>query len=591
MIGQQISHYRLEKKLGEGTYGAVYRGVHLHDDELVVAIKVVHPNLANDQAFVSGLRKECRLLAKLVHPNIVAFRDLVLSEDHPPAMVLELLEGQDLYTLIKSGPRPLTEVLHVLKSMMQGLAAAHQEGVVHRDIKPSNVMVCTNGNVKVLDFGIARAADAGQATKTGVIQGTLDYVAPEVFSGEKATAAADVYAMGLVVWEMLTGKVACADGSLGAKLGWHLGVGPTNVRTLRQDCPAWLAEFIMNMVSKNVDTRPRNGAAVLALLEKAIVSSSEEISQAPAPAQRVAPSTVTIEQQEVDRSLQQASGTASTPRQTGAPPEASPAQRQAPNTVAITQHVTDAVNRPHNSGTQPVQDPPATPASAGKDRGSDSKTQSGKGPILLILCGLGGAIYWVSQPQEAGTASPKSSENRASFITQCKKNHGMTRDHEKTEETKSVVANEAFDSANEAFDPSLTTYTIRHCTHPATEYTDSDGYYEIAVISDSLFEYGLSVDGGMMSLVTLDVPCPVVEITTESFDARMGEAYTNTSQYLIGQGNIVWNGDLWDFDNDPTNGFDPQASASQVLYVVEPRTEFETAKCVTPKTGMEIMKK
>ncbi|MAY81176.1 MAG: hypothetical protein CL930_10385, partial [Deltaproteobacteria bacterium] len=89
MINTQISHYRLHKKIGEGTYGSVYRGVHIHDDELVVAIKIVHAHLSSDKAFLDGLRKECRILSKLLHPNIVGFRDLVISEDHPPAMILE----------------------------------------------------------------------------------------------------------------------------------------------------------------------------------------------------------------------------------------------------------------------------------------------------------------------------------------------------------------------------------------------------------------------------------------------------------------------------------------------------------------------
>ncbi len=269
MIGTQISHYRLDKKLGEGTYGAVYRGVHIHDDELVVAIKVVHPNLANDEAFVSGLRKECRLLARLLHPNIVGFRDLVLSEEHPPAMVLELLEGEDLHDQIKNGPFAVTEAVRVLEAMLEGLAAAHQEGVVHRDIKPSNIVLCTDGKVKLLDFGIARAADTSQATKTGLIQGTLDYVAPEVFSGDKATAAADVYASGLVAWEMLTGRVACAEGSLGAKVGWHMGVGAPDVRTVRVDCPDWLADLVARFVGRDGGTRAQDARAALEQLRAA----------------------------------------------------------------------------------------------------------------------------------------------------------------------------------------------------------------------------------------------------------------------------------------------------------------------------------
>jgi serine/threonine protein kinase/flagellar basal body-associated protein FliL len=295
MIGTKISHYRLDQKLGEGTYGEVYRGVHIHDDELVVAIKVIHPNLANDDAFVSGLRKECRLLAKLVHRNIVSFRDLVLSEDHPPAMVLELLEGEDLYSRIKAGPVATAEVVRVLEAMLEGLSAAHQKGVIHRDIKPSNIVLCSDGTVKLLDFGIARAADSSQATKTGLIQGTLDYVAPEVFSGEKATTAADIYATGLVAWEMLTGQVACAEGSLGAKVGWHVGVGAPDVRTVKNDCPDWLADLLGSFLDKDGSSRVQDAPAALVQLQVAKAAAPVVTDKAKLPAEAPPPRTVNLD--------------------------------------------------------------------------------------------------------------------------------------------------------------------------------------------------------------------------------------------------------------------------------------------------------
>jgi sulfatase modifying factor 1 len=142
--------------------------------------------------------------------------------------------------------------------------------------------------VKLLDFGIARAADGSQATKTGMIQGTLDYVAPEVFAGEKATAAADVYAAGLVAWEMLTGRVACAEGSLGAKVGWHMGVGAPDVRTVRSDCPDWLAELLRLFLNKDSSARPKDAHRALVQLRTAKSAASAKTKEAPR-AQRPAP--------------------------------------------------------------------------------------------------------------------------------------------------------------------------------------------------------------------------------------------------------------------------------------------------------------
>ena len=268
MIGTRVSHYRLEQKLGEGTYGGVYKGVHVHDPVLQAAVKVVHPGLAGDAEFVESLRRECRALYQLQHPGIVGFRELVLGEG-APAMILELLDGQDLVSTVSAGPADIDRTVEILLALLEALAYAHRQGMVHRDIKPSNIQICSDGRIKLLDFGIARAADGSQATKTGQIQGTLDYLAPEVFHGQSASEAADIYASGLVAWELLAGRPACADGPLGAKMGWHMGVGPQDVRTVRPDCPAWLAEVVATLTSKEMDHRPADGAAALAMVVEA----------------------------------------------------------------------------------------------------------------------------------------------------------------------------------------------------------------------------------------------------------------------------------------------------------------------------------
>ena len=190
----------------------VYRGVHVHDPELVAAIKVVQPALATDTEFVTALRKECRVLMGLGHRNIVGFRDLVLSDAHPPAMVMELLDGEDLNARLARGQLAPPEAFRVLMGMLEALSFAHKKGVVHRDVKPGNVLVCHDQTVKVVDFGIARAADESHATKTGVLTGTLDYMAPEVWSGDCAGPAADIYATGLVAWQLLVGRSPVPSG-------------------------------------------------------------------------------------------------------------------------------------------------------------------------------------------------------------------------------------------------------------------------------------------------------------------------------------------------------------------------------------------
>merc|ERR1712185_319195 len=124
-------------------------------------------------------------------------------------MVLELLEGADLEASLAAGPQPIEEGVRILDKVLDGLAYAHSEGVIHRDIKPGNIFRCANGRVKLMDFGIARAAEGTQATQTGTLKGTLDYMAPERFSQGGGGPAADVYALGLVAWELLAGRRAC----------------------------------------------------------------------------------------------------------------------------------------------------------------------------------------------------------------------------------------------------------------------------------------------------------------------------------------------------------------------------------------------
>lgn len=281
MTPTRISHYRLVERLGAGTYGEVWRGVHTQDPALVVAVKLIHPAHLTNPAFVYSLKAECRLLARLNHPNIVGFRDLVLTAAHPPAMVMELVSGGSLEQRLGTGPQPVAAVVAMLSAMLEGLAHAHEEGVVHRDIKPGNVLLDARGRIRLVDFGIARAADGGQATQTGAIKGTLDYLAPEVFKGERAGPAADIYAVGLIAWELLTGRRACPDGPLGTKLGWHIGVGLPDVRTVRPDCPAWLADLVAALGAMDKAGRPGSARAALQRVRGRLLRLAGQLARCP----------------------------------------------------------------------------------------------------------------------------------------------------------------------------------------------------------------------------------------------------------------------------------------------------------------------
>ncbi len=268
MIGRNVGHYRLEEKLGQGAFGTVYRGVHQHLDDIRVAVKVFHSDLSGDDAFVGMLRRECMVLHGLSHPGIVAFRDLVVEQE-TTAIVLELLEGTDLLAVLaQRGAQSPDVVVRLLEGILEPLAYGHERSVVHRDIKPGNVFLCADGAVKLMDFGIAKAAHTTRATKSGMIAGTLNYMSAERFEGESPPCA-DVYAAGLVGWELLVGHPACPKGDTGSKIRWHLQGGAPDVRESRPDCPAWLAELLLRMTAVDDQRRPRDAGEALQLLREA----------------------------------------------------------------------------------------------------------------------------------------------------------------------------------------------------------------------------------------------------------------------------------------------------------------------------------
>jgi serine/threonine protein kinase len=208
---QQTTHvladrYELGPVLGEGGMARVYRGL---DRQLrrPVAVKVLAPPFDRDSSFLERFRREARAAAGLSHPNIVAVFDSG-SDDGTHFIVTELVEGETLADRLgRDGPMPPADAVAVAVDIARALAAAHDRGLIHRDIKPGNVMVLPDGRVKVVDFGIARAAGSDTLTGTGVVLGSTAYLSPEQAGGQLVDERADLYALGCVLYEMLTGNV------------------------------------------------------------------------------------------------------------------------------------------------------------------------------------------------------------------------------------------------------------------------------------------------------------------------------------------------------------------------------------------------
>ena len=217
MVGQTISHYKVLEKIGEGGMGVVYRA---HDTKLNrdVALKILPQQFASDSQRMGRFQREAEVLASLDHPNIGQIYGIE-EAGQTKALVLQLIEGPTLADRIAQGPIPVEDALKIALQMAEGLEAAHEKGVIHRDLKPANIKITPEGQVKILDFGLAKAlegempaTDLSQsptlthaATQAGVILGTAAYMSPEQARGENADQRADVWAFGVVLFEMLTG--------------------------------------------------------------------------------------------------------------------------------------------------------------------------------------------------------------------------------------------------------------------------------------------------------------------------------------------------------------------------------------------------
>ncbi len=270
MIGQELSHYKITGKLGEGGMGEVWRA---EDTNLgrEVAIKVLPEAFAQDAERMARFEREARVLAALDHPHIASIYGLE-EADGRKFLVMQLAEGEDLKDLISRGQLPLQKTVKIALQIAEALEAAHDKGIIHRDLKPANVKVSSDGQVKVLDFGLAKALDAGdpnssdsgslslsptltaQMTEVGVLLGTAAYMSPEQARGELADRRADVWAFGVVLMEMLTGKTVYAGRTVSDTLAGVLAREP-EWDELPSDTPRRIRKLLERCLEKETPDR------------------------------------------------------------------------------------------------------------------------------------------------------------------------------------------------------------------------------------------------------------------------------------------------------------------------------------------------
>ncbi|MCC7137137.1 MAG: tetratricopeptide repeat protein [Planctomycetes bacterium] len=276
MIGTRLGAFRVEAPLGTGGMGVVYRAV-AQDGAPVpvgtpVAVKAIHPHLAADPDHVARFLREAEVGRRVVHENVVRTLDAGTTEvgDAPVRWIaMELVEGRTLRRLLEDlGRVPEALVREIGLQAARGLAAVHAAGIVHRDVKPENLLVTADHRVRLMDLGVARLDEGGASlTRTGAFAGSLLYAAPEQVRGDVVGPAADLYALGLVLFELAAGAHPFGDGSVAAVLEAHLRRTPERLDRVVPEVSPFLAEVVARLVAKDPAARPPSAAALVALLE------------------------------------------------------------------------------------------------------------------------------------------------------------------------------------------------------------------------------------------------------------------------------------------------------------------------------------
>src|SRR6266404_96715 len=276
--------YRIDEKVGEGGMGKVYRGTHILMDH-TVAIKILHPHLSSDEVAVERFRREARAAASIRHPNAVAVTDFgVNKESGLSYLVMEFLEGVELREEIKHRRRlGFEESFIITHEICSALQIAHTKGIIHRDLKPDNIWLLKSDDdfprIKVLDFGIAklRAGSVTNLTQQGVIVGTPYYMSPEQCIGDDLDARSDIYSLGIIIYEILTGRVPFrASTPMGVALK-QANEAPLPPRELRSDLPFPIENVVLRALRKHREDRPSSAMELAQEFESALYQAGVEL--------------------------------------------------------------------------------------------------------------------------------------------------------------------------------------------------------------------------------------------------------------------------------------------------------------------------
>jgi eukaryotic-like serine/threonine-protein kinase len=276
VVGRRLGdRYELERAIASGGMAQVWCALdHVLDRR--VAVKILHPHLASDEAFLRRFRLEALAAARLRHPSIVAIYDTV-SEAGVEAIVMELAEGPTLRQLLdERGRLAVVDVVDLGGQVAEALDAAHRGGVVHRDIKPSNILLAAGGRVLVTDFGIAKAGEGGDLTVTGTLLGTAKYLSPEQVTGDPVDPRSDLYALGVVMFEALCGRPPFQADTDAATALARLHQDPPSLRSFRPEVPRGLEDLVLRALAREPDDRWSRATELRAALSSIRVEEADD---------------------------------------------------------------------------------------------------------------------------------------------------------------------------------------------------------------------------------------------------------------------------------------------------------------------------
>ncbi len=272
LVGTTIDgRYRIDSVLGEGGMGLVYKATQIQLDKHL-AVKVLRPDVSRDAEIITRFRQEARSASAIGNQHIIDISDFGSLPDGSAYFVMEHLDGTDLTGAIEERSLTPDRVVHVAKQLCRALGAAHAAGIVHRDLKPDNIFLITRGGdsdfVKVLDFGIAKVGgSSSKLTRAGQVFGTPHYMSPEQCAGSGVDHRTDVYAIGVIMYEMLTGEVPFDADNLMGILTKHLYEAPVPLRERNPSVPEGLEQIVLRAMSKSLDERYESMEALLQDLE------------------------------------------------------------------------------------------------------------------------------------------------------------------------------------------------------------------------------------------------------------------------------------------------------------------------------------